>query len=162
MSKNQLITEEQLLKELNIPDWRHMSKDKLITFASSLHSLSPEVAKSVISQFPNFKEMGNEMVFIMKDSLNTVVDSESKNSKLSYELNSKILDGLNQRLSKPFLLPGERNKIIDAMLEVSKNISEMDSNHKTFLAGALNGVKTVALGALVISGAILGATFRKD
>ena len=37
--------ELQVLKKLDIPDFRHMTKDKVIAFASMIPRMDPEVAK---------------------------------------------------------------------------------------------------------------------
>lgn len=46
------LTEQQLLNQLDIPDWRHMPKDKLIAFASNIQNLDQEAAKSRHCQIP--------------------------------------------------------------------------------------------------------------
>lgn len=50
------ISEQRVLNELNIEDWRHLSKDKIMAFASELPYMDPEVAKAAIAQFPKFAE----------------------------------------------------------------------------------------------------------
>ena len=52
MSKQ--LTEQQVLQALNIPDFRHLSKDKVISFASMLTDMEPEVAMKALEQFPEF------------------------------------------------------------------------------------------------------------
>ena len=47
-------TEKQVLKKLGISDFRHLSKDKVIKFASMVPNMQPEVAKKALEQFPNF------------------------------------------------------------------------------------------------------------
>ena len=43
MSK--MLTETQVLKKLNIPDFRHLSKDNVMSFVSMIDKMDPEVAK---------------------------------------------------------------------------------------------------------------------
>ena len=57
-----ITSEKQLLKQLGISDFRHITKDKLLAFTSSIDKVDPEVAKAAISQFPNFKEMVSEIL----------------------------------------------------------------------------------------------------
>lgn len=38
-------TEQRVLKKLGIQDFRHLTKDKVITMASMLDKMDPEVAK---------------------------------------------------------------------------------------------------------------------
>ena len=160
MSKQ--ISETELLQKLDIPDWRHMTKDKVMTFASSMAYLDPEVAKKAIEQFPQFVKLGNELVSALRESLNSAYTESSKGMEQAYTLNTKILESLDTRLNKFFISRREREKIIDAMLEVSKNISELENAHHTFL---LNGVKTVGkavAGVCLIAGAAIGVVIKKQ
>lgn len=47
-------TEQQVLKKLDIPDFRHLTKEKVIAFATMVPKMNPEVAKEALEQFPNF------------------------------------------------------------------------------------------------------------
>lgn len=155
------MTEQQLLKELDIPDWRHMSKDKLIMFANNMSELNPEVAKAAIAQFPKFSEMGTEMVRLMNGSLDKIVENEKNVDRQSYELNKQILNSLDKRLNKRFLFPGERKQIIESMVQVSNNLAAMDKSHKAMIADAFKVVGNVAGGALMLAGALLGVRIWK-
>lgn len=50
MSKQ--LTEAQVLEKLNIPDFRHLSKDNVMSFASMIQDMDPEVAKKLWSNSP--------------------------------------------------------------------------------------------------------------
>ena len=39
------LTEIQVLDKMGIPDFRHMTKDKVMSFATMLPQMDPEVAK---------------------------------------------------------------------------------------------------------------------
>ena len=60
MSKT--LTEQKVLKKLGIPDFRHMTKDKVVRFASMLPKMNPEVAKKALEQFPEFAASTKEIV----------------------------------------------------------------------------------------------------
>ena len=47
-------TEQQVLKKLDISDFRHLTKEKVIAFATMVPKMNPEVAKKALEQFPNF------------------------------------------------------------------------------------------------------------
>ena len=51
------LTERQVLEKLDIPDFRHITKDKVMEFASMLNKMEPDVAKKAIEQFPEFARM---------------------------------------------------------------------------------------------------------
>ncbi len=44
-------TEQQVLKKLDIPDFRHLTKEKVIAFATMVPKMNPEVAKKALEQF---------------------------------------------------------------------------------------------------------------
>lgn len=48
------LSEKKVLKKLGIPDFRHMTKDKVVEFASMLSRMDPEVAKKALEQFPEY------------------------------------------------------------------------------------------------------------
>ena len=48
------ISEQQVLQRLGIQDFRHMTKDKIMRFATMLPYMDPEVAKKALEQFPAF------------------------------------------------------------------------------------------------------------
>lgn len=155
------MTEQQLLKQLDIPDWRHMSKDKLIAFANNMAELDPEVAKAAIAQFPKFSEMGTEIVRVMDNSLDKMVENEKSVDRQAYELNKQILDSLNKRLNQRFLTPWERKQIIDSMVQVSNNLVRIDKHHKRLIGDAYKTVGGVAGGAIAVAGALLGVKLWK-
>lgn len=155
------ISETELLQKLDIPDWRHMSKEKVITFVSSMAYLDPEVAKKAMEQFPHFTKLGNEMITTMKASLTSAYEESSKGMEQSYKINMKILDCLDSQLNRRFLSKQSREKIINAMLEVSKNISDLENNHHNFLLNSLKTIGTVAVGICMIAGAAIGVVIKK-
>lgn len=155
------ITEIELLNELDIPDWRHMTKDKVITFASRMPYIDPEVAKKALEQFPNFVKLGNELVVALKDITNSSYEESSKSMIHAYEANMKILESLDARLNKPFIFPKEREMIINAMLEISDRIYKMENEHHHFLYKGIGTVGKVAAGAILIAGAAVGVVIKK-
>jgi hypothetical protein len=56
------LTERQVLNQLDIPDFRHITKDKVMSFASMLQNMEPEVAKKALGQFPEFAKMTLEIL----------------------------------------------------------------------------------------------------
>lgn len=56
------LTEQKVLKQLDITDFRHMTKDKVVEFASLLPRMAPEVAEKALAQFPEYARMATEMV----------------------------------------------------------------------------------------------------
>lgn len=155
------ISEEKMLQTLDIPDWRHMTKDKVLEFASQMYKLDPEVAKHAISQFPNFSELGINIVATLKDSLTEICESDDKHMDRAYEINEKILDKLEIQLNRPLQTSKSREKIINAMITVSNNINELEHERRHFVLNGFKAVATAAVAVISIAGAVLGANVKK-
>lgn len=156
------ISEEKMLQTLDIPDWRHMTKDKVIEFASQMYKLDPEVAKRAINQFPKFSEMGTNIVATLKDSLTELYESDNKHMDKAYEINEKILDKLENQLHRPFLSAKSRANIINAMIEVSNNINKLESERRHFVSDGFKTVATVAVAIISVAGTVLGVNIKKS
>lgn len=64
-----MMSEAKVLKKLDIADFRHLTKDKVIKMASMLDKMDPEVAKKALEQFPEFVNTTKEMLTEYKESL---------------------------------------------------------------------------------------------
>lgn len=150
------ISEKQLLKKLNIPDWRHMSKDKLTTFVSSLPYLDPEVAKAAINQFPNFSEFAKDMIHVIQENADKSTTSDEKTSLASIDFLQQTRDALLSRLDSENLSEKERLYILDGILELNKMTLELNKQRQNFLlknsAMIVAAVGTLALTAVSILG----------
>lgn len=155
------ISEEKMLQTLDIPDWRHMTKDKVLEFASQMYKLDPEVAKHAISQFPKFSEMGINIVATLKGSLTEIYELDNKYVDKAYALNEKILDELESQLNRPFQSAKSRANIINAMIEVSNNINKLESERHHFVSDGFKTVATTAVAVISVAGTILGINIKK-
>lgn len=145
------MTEKQLLKKLDIPDWRHLSKDKIAVFANDFYKLDPEVAKAILAQFPKFSETSLELVnqlqTIFKESSSSVKDIDSQtlqNIQCTIERLQSDLPNASDEL---------KAKYIDAIVELVKQEREISESHKRFHLESLKticqtiGIVAVGLGA---------------
>lgn len=46
------LAEQKVLKELGVPDFKHITKDNIVMLRTSLDKCDPEVAKAIIAQIP--------------------------------------------------------------------------------------------------------------
>ncbi|MDD7419336.1 hypothetical protein ACTNA4_00310 [Bariatricus sp. HCP28S3_A7] len=149
MSKT--LTEKQVLKKLGIPDFRHLSKEKVMKFATMLPHMDPEVAKKALEQFPEFAKTTKEMLVEYKDILEKGMASNDKSIMNCYDAGKAMISSLQKELDKEELSFEERKYVIDKMMEVSKMMNEKDSENKKFIAfmAMIAGtVVTVGVGAL--------------
>lgn len=109
-------------------DFRNLSKNDVLSYASKLNELRPEVAQQVIAQFPELAKLIQSTMVEYKDILekivasddestnqvygiiNTEVDSASDSRKEFIEYADKVRADLSKCLDNPNLTP-EQKKI---------------------------------------------------
>lgn len=150
-------TEKQVLKKLDIPDFRHLSKDKIMTFFSMLPNMDPEVAMKALEQFPTYvgavKELVSEYKCILERSLTDIATSEQS----YFEICNSILNILSNMLEQEELSFDEKKFIIDKMLEIESHVSQKDTEnkkHRLKILGLASVVIVTFIGGLA---AVLGA-----
>ena len=144
-----MLTEQQVLKKMDIPDFRHVTKDKIITFASMLPNMDPEVAKKALEQFPDFAKTSLEVMKEYKAFFETVVEKGSEEVKSVNEMYNRVMDNLEKMLNKENLSFEEQKFILEQMKEVADKVDKKDTEHKNFLLKALAISGTVAAGIVV-------------
>lgn len=157
------MNELELKKELGIADFRHMSKDKLLAFASNIDKLDPEVAKAIIGQFPEFKSYMLSLVDAFKEQTNKLMESGDKVDKNVFDAMQSIINALTRELQNTELNAEQRNKCEDMLMELAKMCVSLDEKHKNFLNDVLNKTAYELLGFAVIVASAIGITiYVKD
>lgn len=134
---NRSLTETKVLRKLDIPDFRHMTRDKVVNFVSMLPQMDPDVAKRALEQFPAFSEAGLAIVGCLKDSLRIIADSNSANMS---EFNAQCrgaLDSLETLLAREDLTDEGRKQVIDGIVGIIDAMGRKDAENKAFLVGLL-------------------------
>src|SRR5690242_20014276 len=126
---NRLLTEQKVLRKLGIEDFRHLTKDKVITMASMLDKMDPEVAKKALEQFPQFSNTVKEMLVGYKDTLDKGLESNRESVQSYYDSCKSIIEVLQKQIDDEKLSFKEKKYIIDKMLEISKMMREKDSEN---------------------------------
>lgn len=144
------LTEQKVLRKLNIEDFRHLTKDKVITIASMLDKMDPEVAKKALEQFPEFSNTAKEMLVGYKETLDKGLESNKESVQLYYESCKSVIESLQKQLDDQNLSFEERKYIIDKMFEISKMIGEKDSENKKFIA-TMTVIGTVAFSVITVA-----------
>ena len=153
------LTEQKVLKKLGIDDFRHLTKDKVITMASMLDRMDPEVAKKAIEQFPELAHTMKDILNDYKQTLDKALDENGDSVKSYYSSCDAIINSLQKELDKENLSFDEKRYIIDKMIEVNKMKGEKDSENKRFIATlAVIGAAAIGTVAGVLASAIGGNT----
>ncbi len=156
---NKSLTEQKVLKKLGIEDFRHLTKEKVITMASMLDKMDPEVAKKALEQFPNFAITIKDILHDYKDSLDKALEENREGVQSYYATCDAIISSLQRDLEKEELSFDERKYIIDKMIEVAKMKGDKNSEDKKFIATlALCGVAAVGIAAGALSSILGGNT----
>lgn len=137
--------EKQMLALLERTDFRNLSKNDLISFASKLNEMRPEVATQVIAQFPELASMIKSSLVEYKGMLDTIVASDDESIKQAYttfdkeideagtsrkefvNLADKVRADLSKCLDNPNLNPEERKDIIEREMEILRMVDQKDS-----------------------------------
>ena len=75
------LTEQEVLEILDIPDFRHMSKDKVMKFASELPNMDPQVAKTALLQFPEFAATTRDVMSCFQETMLEVLKEDQGHGK---------------------------------------------------------------------------------
>lgn len=142
---NRTITEKKVLKKLGITDFRHMTKDKIVKFASMLPYMDPEVAKKALEQFPAFKDLASDLVTQYKGIIDKAIDGNEVSQKAFYDACNSIIQSLQKELEDEDITAEEKDRIEDKMIKVAQMIGEKDSENKGFL------LKCLGIGAFVVT-----------
>lgn len=164
MILNRTLTEQKVLNKLGISDFRHMTKDKIVKFASMLPYMDPEVAKKALEQFPAYTEMSFRLLNEYKEMLHSVVEENTVRQNMFYESCNTIINSLQKELlTATTLAPEEREKIEDKMICIAKMISEKDTENKQFFEKLMIICGITVVGIIGITASILGVnTYCKN
>ncbi len=150
------LSEEKVLKKLGIPDFRHMTKDKVVQFASMLHKMDPAVAMKIIDQFPQYRQLASEMVDFYQEVAKNILMANASSMQPFYDACSSILSTLQKELEDNDITADERTIINKQMIEVAHMIGEKDTENKHFIASLVKwlgiGLGTIIGGAFVFFG----------
>lgn len=154
---NNQLSEQQVLHQLNIPDFRHITKDKVMTFASMLQNMEPEVAKKALEQFPQFASMALDAMREYKAILDKTLDDNSESTKQCFDVYNTVLSTLKNCVEKEELSFDEKKYYLDRMMEIAKMADSKDTENKKFnwkivSAGAVAVIAIVGIGASILGG----------
>ena len=156
------LTEAKVLRKLDIPDFRHLTKDKVVSFVSMLPQMDPEVAKRALEQFPAFAETNLAIVSCLKDSLGTIVSGNAGNMAEFNARCHEALSALEAELKREDLTDEGRKMVIDGIMGIIGAIGQKDSENKEFLSDLFSGLLRYSSIALVILAAPLGLKLSRS
>lgn len=161
MKKN-ILTEEEVKKELGIVDFRTITKDKIMQFVSLMPKLDKELAIKIIEQFPSYATMATSMVTNLIDMCNNALKNSKITEKEAIEAYKYVLETIRMELEDGEVTPEEKEKYNNQMIEVADKISEIDVRNKKWLENIVKyGTSAVCI-TLAVGAAILGVNSKKN
>lgn len=126
-------------------DFRNLSKNDVLSYASKLDGLRPKVAQQVIAQFPELSKLIQSTLVEYKDVLENIVarddastnqvydilrkeiDSASDSRKEFTEYADKVRADLSKCLDNPYLTPEQQKDILDRQMEIFRAVDKKDT-----------------------------------
>ena len=161
MKKN-ILTEEEVKKELGIVDFRTITKDKIMQFVSLMPKLDKELAIKIIEQFPSYATMATSMVTNLIDMCNNALSNSKITEKEAIEAYKYVLETIRMELEDEEVTPEEKAKYNNQIIEVADKISEIDVRNKKWLENVVKYGTSAACVTLAVGAAILGVNSKKN
>lgn len=149
---NKLLNEQEVLQSLNIPNFRHLSKENVIEFASKLSDMQPEVAIKALEQFPEFSKTILELADDYMESISKGFDANSESMRLCTSILQSIKDSLENQFQRDDISFEEKKYYVEKMFEVAQLQMAKDSENKEFIVRLLQltGGAAVVLGSVAL------------
>ena len=137
--------EKEFLSMMHRTDFRNLSKNDFISFASRLGELRPEVAKEVLAKYPDFVKLMNSTLKEYKSMIDSVIESDddslkeyysiaqqemtnaSESRKQSYDFLKQVQADYSKCLENPNLPPEILLEILNRETELVKLAFEKDT-----------------------------------
>lgn len=148
------MTEKQLLKKLNIADFRYITKDKVMELASLYENVHPDVAMKALEQIPEFATVVRDALSSYKETVLESLKLDNEDSIRFFEHCDFILATLKSELDKPNLAAEDKKEILSQMSNILKEEAEY---HKAIREHRFKHVKLVAQTAVLAIGAVVVA-----
>lgn len=153
---NTMMSEAKVLKKLDIADFRHLTKDKVIKMASMLDKMDPEVAKKALEQFPEFANTTKGMLTEYKESLDKGLESNNESVKAVYDTYNAVITSLQKELENENLTFEQKKYIIEQMKDVAEKVDKKDTENKRVIAGMATLATIVVGGTVAVLASVLG------
>ena len=150
------LTEQQVLKKIGKPDFRHITKDDVVHLATMLPQMDIEVAKKVIEQFP---EYGKNIVLLAQEYneiAGTVRESNEKTVNRCIEICDRVIDDYQKKLDKENISEEDKKFYASQIIEVLHIMADLNKENQNFLLSFLRENKGLIITLVFALGAALG------
>lgn len=158
MSDKQSRQEARILKRLNIPDFRHMTKDKLMQFVSMTSRMDPEVAKAAIAQFPDFAKMCKESLMDYKEIVLRVIEQDAEGDSRVFDFYESVRRAIEDTLYQDGLSFEQKQWCIEQLKDLAAQVAAQEQANKWHRIKVIGTVGITVAGVLASAAALLGGS----
>lgn len=137
--------EKQILDLIKRTDFKNLSKNDFVSYASKLSELRPEVATQVIAQYPELADLIKSMLTEYRSILNSVISSDDSSLNQVYEILRKEMDSVatsraeyisfaekvhadcSKCLDNPDMSPEQKREILDREIAILRMMDQKDT-----------------------------------
>ena len=110
------LAEQKVLKELGVPDFKHITKDNIVMLRTALDKCDLEVA-----QIPETLKFSSEYVSTVGGYISKTLENDKISSEVINEQNLKIIDNFTSKLNDLNSSEEIQSKTIDALVHINDN-----------------------------------------
>lgn len=155
-----LMSEQEVLKRLGIPDFRHLSKSTAIEFISSIPQMDKDVALKALDQFPELASVALGFAEKEKEALLGAFKANDESNKATLAVINAIIEVLAKQLEKDELSSEEKMQIVDSLIKLAEESRKIHKDNQNLILKCL-AIVTAAVGAVFLgAAAVLGANGR--
>ena len=155
----ELLSEEEVKKQLGINDFRSINKKQIIEFVSSIPEMSKEVAIKCIEQFPDF--MSNS-VAIVEHLSSLCTEAIKDDGKETLTACKETLQDLRTMLKKDKLSEDMQRYVIEKIVDVTDKMAAVENDSRNFKINVLRIAAGLGAVIITIGSTILGVKIFKD
>lgn len=139
------MTEREVLDVLGIENFRQMTKEKVVSFASMINEMDPEVAMKALEQFPEFAKTIVALATDFKGILEHSVTTNIELAKASIAVCQSVIDCLSAQVTQVQSFE-EKKYYLALMRELSTDVCgyaaqcQKENNLLTEKAGIVIGI----------------------
>ena len=86
-------TEKDILARMQRTDFKNLSKNDVLSFASELRQLPSDVSKNIIAQYPEFAKLMKSTFEEYKSIIDSLIESDTASSNEVYSIINSGMDG---------------------------------------------------------------------
>ncbi|MGW6924903.1 hypothetical protein ACWGA9_27125 [Streptomyces sp. NPDC054950] len=157
------VNESAVKRKLGIPNWRNLSKDKVLKFAAAMPEMATEVRLKLIEQFPAFKDLGKADIDAVTEAHKSTLAANENSQNHFYQASQDQRDALRADLGRDDLSWAQREALHDRLDQNVRQVNEKDSESKQFLGAGMKvvaaaGAAALGLGVVFVGGKLAGAS----